>query len=106
MLVEVRETLIEALEEEMPPPVAAGDVAVRRIFTVARTASVIEAKERLNQLRVNALPVVDGGEHAFVGLVTRQVLDRAIGHGWGDKQVETVSIAPSGTVGETSRSRP
>jgi len=90
MLVEVREALIDALETEMPPPVAAGDVAVRRIFTVARETTVVDAKDRLNQLRVNALPVTDGSETVFVGMVTRQVLDRAVGHGLGDRPVETV----------------
>lgn len=90
MPVEVREELLHLLEVEMPPPATAADLAVTQIFTVATTTSVIDAKQRLNQLRVNALPVEAEGGGGLVGMVTRQILDRAQSLGLGDRPVHTV----------------
>ncbi len=87
--VEVRERLRAALEEAMPPEHRALDIAVRRIFTVAAGATVAQAKDRINQLRVNALPVADGAGE-LIGVVTRQILDRALSHRLDDRPVETV----------------
>lgn len=87
--VEIRERLRAALEEEMPPETRAADVAVRRIFTVPADAPVQQAKERINQLRVNALPVADE-EGELVGVVTRQILDRALSHRLGERPVSAV----------------
>ncbi len=93
MPVELREELLRILDQEMPPPAAAGDVATRHIFTVDLETTVSHTKERINQLRVNALPVRDPAADRLVGLVTRQILDRALSHGMGDRPVGTV-MAP------------
>ena len=44
-------------------------------------------KDRINQLRVNALPVRDPATNDLVGLVTRQILDRALSHGMAERPV-------------------
>ena len=90
MAVEVREELIRALDEELPPPVTAREVALAHIFTVPAFFTVDQAKERMNHLRVNALPVEEPMGERFVGLVTRQILDQALAHGLGDRPVSTV----------------
>ena len=90
MPVELRELLLETLAVEMPPPATAIDIAARKIFSVDDTALVGEAKERINQLRVNALPVRDESTGAMVGLVTRQILDRALSHEMADRPVRKV----------------
>jgi len=89
MPVELREELLAALAEDLPPPATAIDVASRRIFSVETDDSVAESKERMNQLRLNAMPVrQSGGE--LTGMVTRQILDRALGHGMADRPVRTI----------------
>jgi tRNA nucleotidyltransferase (CCA-adding enzyme) len=90
MPVELRETLLETLAVEMPPPATAIDIAVRTIFSVDDTNDVEETKDRINQLRVNALPVRDSETGDLVGLVTRQILDRALSHRMGDRPVSSV----------------
>jgi tRNA nucleotidyltransferase (CCA-adding enzyme) len=90
MPVELREVLLETLAVEMPPPATAIDIAVRNIFTVDDTEPVKEAKDQINKLRVNALPVRDSDTGKLIGLVTRQVLDRALSHGMDDRPVSTV----------------
>jgi tRNA nucleotidyltransferase (CCA-adding enzyme) len=90
MPVELREVLLETLAVEMPPPATAIDIAVRNIFTVDDTDIVEKAKDQINKLRVNALPVRDSGTGRLIGLVTRQVLDRALSHGMDERPVSTV----------------
>jgi len=90
MAVEVREELLRILDEELPPPVTAREVALGRIFTVPSFFTVDQAKERMNHLRVNALPVEEPVGDRFVGLVTRQILDQALAHELGDRPVGTV----------------
>ena len=90
MPVELREELLHALELEMPPPTTAGDIALGKIFTVDLLTSVTDTKDQLNQLRVNALPVRDPSSGDLVGLVTRQILDRALSHGMATRPVQTV----------------
>jgi tRNA nucleotidyltransferase (CCA-adding enzyme) len=90
MPVELREQLINVLEEEMPPASSAIDIAVRRIFSVDKSTTVADTKDRINELRVNALPVRDPDTDALVGKVTRQILDRGLSHGMADRPVESV----------------
>lgn len=90
MPVELRETLLETLAVEMPPPTTAIDIAVRTIFSVDDTNDVEETKDRINQLRVNALPVRDSQSGELTGLVTRQILDRALSHNMGNRPVSSI----------------
>jgi tRNA nucleotidyltransferase (CCA-adding enzyme) len=90
MPVELRETLLETLAVEMPPPITAIDIAVRTIFSVDDTNDVEETKDRINQLRVNALPVRDSETGELTGLVTRQILDRALSHSMGGRPVSSI----------------
>ncbi len=90
MPIEIREQLLQVLDRELPPPRSAGDIAVRKIFSADKDATVCETKDRLNELRVNALPVRDPGSDRLVGKVTRQILDRALSHGMADRPLESV----------------
>jgi len=90
MPVELRETLLETLAVEMPPPTTAIDIAVRTIFSVDDTNDVEETKDRINQLRVNALPVRDSQSGDLTGMVTRQILDRALSHNMGSRPVSSI----------------
>jgi len=108
--VEVREGLLAALAEEMPPAMTARDIALPKIFTLPAFFTVEQAKERMNHLRVNALPVEDPVGGKLVGTVTRQVLDQAISHGLGGRLVTTVMlpevpVVTGGTPVEVLRDR-
>lgn len=88
--VQLREELLRVLRQEMPPPLTAGDIALPRFFTVQASAPVDVVKERMNHLRVNALPVAGETSERLVGTVTRQILDQAIIHGLGRRPVRMV----------------
>ncbi len=86
---EIREDVISAIQEQLPRPPCAGDIAVNKIFSVGSQTTVSATKERLNQLRVNALPV-RSEEGRLVGTVTRQTLDMGLSHGLGERPVTRV----------------
>ncbi|HVR95973.1 MAG TPA: CBS domain-containing protein, partial [Thermoanaerobaculia bacterium] len=111
-LLEVRERLLDHLRRRLPPAARALDLMVTPFVPVAAGITVQEAKDRLNERRINAAPVLLG-ERA-VGIVSRQVLDAALQHGLGARPVETVMSpelewvapdAPAGEVGERMLSR-
>jgi tRNA nucleotidyltransferase (CCA-adding enzyme) len=89
MPVELREELLVALNDEMPPPATAIDIAGPKIFAVDADESVAASKDRMNQLRLNAMPVSDDANE-LIGMVTRQILDRALTHGMAERPVQTV----------------
>jgi tRNA nucleotidyltransferase (CCA-adding enzyme) len=105
MPVEAREELLLALAEELPPPATAIDVANRHIFSVDADDDVETSKERMNQLRLNAMPVkeIDGN---LSGMITRQILDRALGHGMATRPVRLImqpdlpTVPASASLGE------
>jgi len=86
--VEVREDLRKLFRRQLPAPLRAGDAALRRIFHLDRRCSVAEAATKLNEWRINAVPVSDDGE--FCGTVTRQILDRSLAMGLGERPLEVI----------------
>ena len=90
MVVEIREDVWRQIEERMPPAETAGDVAGRQIFSVDDDVTVAVAKRTLNERRVNALPVAQVETGELVGVVTRQILDRATALGLDHRPVSTV----------------
>lgn len=90
MVVEIREDVWRRIEERMPPAETAGDAAGRQIFSVDDDVTVDVAKRTLNERRVNALPVAQVQTGELVGVVTRQILDRAGALGLDHRPVSTV----------------
>lgn len=86
--VEVRESVWRHLRHQLPDIRSAGEAALRQIFQVERDCSVAEAARKLNEWRINAVPVSEGD--GFCGTLTRQILDRALSLGLGRRPVEIV----------------
>lgn len=111
---EVRERLLAYLERRLPPAARARELMIAPFFSLAADVTVGEAKAGLNARRVNAAPVCDPGTGRVVGLVSRQVLDAALQHGFAERPVETVMSAdlvwvapeaPAEGIGELMLSR-
>ncbi len=86
---EVRERLLALLPGCLPAEATAADLMTERFVSVGHSESVAGAKASLLEARVNAAPVLDE-EGRAVGSVTRQVLDAALQHELGDRQVSRV----------------
>ncbi len=88
---EVREMLLAGLEECLPLSARARDLMLSEFHVLTAAETVAAAKALLNRHRLNAAPVVDAaGSRRVVGVVTRQGLDSALQHDFGERPVATV----------------
>jgi tRNA nucleotidyltransferase (CCA-adding enzyme) len=85
--VEVAEQLLGEISAMVGAHWTAASLATAYLHTCPHDITVIEAKERIVRLRINAMPVEEGGK--LVGVVTRQILDAAAAGGLGDRPVTT-----------------
>ncbi len=87
--IETRERLLEHLARHLPEAARARDLMVEPFHAVDGDETVGGAKQRINQWRVNAVPVLDGARRV-VGSVSRQILDAAVQHGLAERPVQAV----------------
>jgi len=78
-LVEAHDRLMKALREMVRPRKAARDVMVYPVKTLTPGQTLEEAGEILRRYNLNILPVVSNGK--VIGLISRQVVERAVHHG-------------------------
>ncbi len=84
-LIQAKERVLMRLKEAIAPGVKAGDIMSAPPITIDSTASLKEAALKMRRFNINALPVMS--KDAFKGVITRQVADKAIGHGLGKAPV-------------------
>ncbi len=87
-VLEARERLLDFLQRVLPPAARARDLMIAPFHVLQAGTSVDEAKAGLNTRRINAAPVERDGR--IVGTVSRQILDAAIQHGLGARDVAAV----------------
>jgi len=88
---QVESRLVNAVKRGTRPRITARDIMTFPVISVSMDASINEASEVLNRYNINAV-VVQAEEGQPPGLVTRQVVSRAQGHGLGDARVRDYMI--------------
>jgi tRNA nucleotidyltransferase (CCA-adding enzyme) len=78
-LTEVKERLVQLLTERYRPTLLAKDVMTKPVKTVSGEATVSETEQRMTNYGVNVLPVLDGKDR-YVGLVSREQIQKALFH--------------------------
>jgi len=89
-LIEIKERLARLLHEQFRPTLLARDVMTRPVKAVEDEATVAEAGDRMTKYGVNVLPVLDNKER-YLGLVTREIIQKALFHGLAGASVRTVA---------------
>lgn len=85
-LIETKEKLLAAIKEIIVTPKLAKDIMTSPAITTNADRSVEDALKEMHNFNINALPVVKGSK--IVGIITRQVADKATFHGVGGDKVE------------------
>jgi tRNA nucleotidyltransferase (CCA-adding enzyme) len=88
-LIQVRERLAQLLTERYRPTLLARDVMTTPVKTVAADLTVAEAEVSLTKYEVNVLPVLDTRDR-YVGLVSRETIQKALFHKFGGEPVAAV----------------
>ncbi|VAX32247.1 tRNA nucleotidyltransferase, A-adding, partial [hydrothermal vent metagenome] len=89
-LVEVREKLLMVLDEKVEALSRVGDIMQYPVVTVGKEDSIETVEKTLTLFNLNTLPVVDN--EIPVGLITRQIVEKAIHHNLGETHVEDLMI--------------
>jgi len=96
-LIQAKEALLAALRENIPPLRTAREIMSFPPITLSLKTTLKEAVEVMRRYGINAAPVVKAGR--VHGVITRQVLDKAVYHGLGPAPVSDYMTTEVETVG-------
>lgn len=82
---EARETLIDILKRHITPGKVAADVMTSPVMTVSSESTIQDAGRDMTRFSVNVLPV--RREEQYLGVITREVVQKALFHGLGKQRV-------------------
>ena len=103
-LIEAHDRLVKVLKEMVRPRRVARDVMVYPVKTIEPERTLEEAGEMLTRYNLNILPVLQEGK--VIGLISKQVVERAFHHGLQDSPVKEYMTTEFSVVSpETSFSR-
>ncbi|MEK7367577.1 MAG: CBS domain-containing protein [candidate division NC10 bacterium] len=93
---EVKDELLRLLKARVRPVRLARDIMMAPVKAIPDRFTVAGAAEIMNRFSLNTLPVVRQGE--LTGLITREILDRALYHGLGEAPVSEYMTTEFSTV--------
>jgi tRNA nucleotidyltransferase (CCA-adding enzyme) len=96
-LIQLKERLLQLLGEEIPPLKLAGQIMTAPAKTISTSATLREAKDLFLRYNINNLPVTSP-QGILLGIINRQVIDKALGHGLGASSVTEVMLTEVETV--------
>jgi tRNA nucleotidyltransferase (CCA-adding enzyme) len=106
-LFQLKEQLLHLLREAIRPLKQAQDIMMTPVKAIPERFTIRGAAEIMNRFNLAYLPVVQKGE--MVGLISREVVDKAIFHGLGDAAVreymtgEFPRVTPETSLAEVQR---
>lgn len=83
---QARERLIDALKRHIKPGLVASDIMTSPVKTITSGSTIEDAGKAMTRFSVNVLPVVKNGK--FEGIITREVVQKAVFHGLGRQKVD------------------
>ncbi|MBI5287338.1 MAG: CBS domain-containing protein, partial [Deltaproteobacteria bacterium] len=84
-LIQARERLINVLREMIAHRKFTRDIMSSPAITISSESTIEETKDTLTRYNINAIPVMRG--NVMVGIITRQVVEKALYHGLKDVPV-------------------
>ena len=85
LMKDAQKILIEELEKEIPPAPTAGEMMVTPVITTNESETLERVEELLTRHNINTMPVLKNRKVS--GLITRQVVEKAIFHNLGGSKV-------------------
>ena len=93
---QTRERLIDILKRHIKPGQVASEIMTSPVKTIPSGSTIAEAGEAMTRFSVNVLPVL--GEESYLGIITREVVQKALFHGLGKQKVNEF-MTTGGPVG-------
>ncbi len=104
---QARERLIDELKRHIKPGRSAADIMTAPVKTIASGSTIAQAGGDMTRYSVNVLPVLQGG--VFRGIITREVVQKALFHGLGEQTVDELmstgitAVSPATPMAEVER---
>lgn len=101
-LEETETELLAALKQKIRPTKTAGDIMTSPVMTIPWNHTVKTAEKSMTKYEVNVLPVLK--QNIFYGLISREVVEKALFHGFGRSRVaefcttEVPTVTPSTSI--------
>lgn len=98
-LEETGERLLSILKEKIHPSKTAKDIMTSPVKTIPWNKTIKTAEQTMTRYEVNVLPVLRNS--SFYGLISREVVEKALFHGFGQSRIsefcttEAPSVSPS-----------
>jgi len=89
-LVQVKEKLLEVLDEKVEPLSLVRDIMHFPVVTARKEDTIKAVEKTLTLFNLNTLPVIDND--VPVGLITRQIVEKALHHKLGETSVEDLMV--------------
>ncbi|MCD6281641.1 MAG: CBS domain-containing protein [Deltaproteobacteria bacterium] len=86
-LEQMEKRLIHILEKEAKPLITAKDIMTFPVKSITVNTTIEEARQTLNRYNINATAVTTG-KNRIAGIITRQIVSRALAHGLGNSPVK------------------
>ncbi len=92
----IQERLLRVVKELTRAEVTASDVMTRPVITISHKSTVKEAEAAMTRYGVNVLPVLRGEK--YLGIISREVVEKAIFHGFARSRVADFTSTDALTV--------
>lgn len=93
----VAEKIVDILSKCVRPGKTAADILTSPVITIQADSSIKEAEDMMTKFGVNVLPIMHDGKYA--GLISREIVEKAIFHGFRKNKVIDFSTSEALTVG-------
>ncbi|HCC68832.1 MAG TPA: hypothetical protein DEP99_02990 [Nitrospiraceae bacterium] len=90
------EKLLLILKQKIKPEKTARDIMTSPVKSIQCNSTVKDAEQLMTQYGVNVLPVMQG--NSFFGLISREIVEKALFHGFAKNEVYEFSTTDSFTV--------
>lgn len=92
----LEERLIESLHKNIKPLKLAGDIMTTPVIVISYDSRIKEAEDMMTRYGVNVLPVIKEGK--YIGILTREVVEKAIFHSLSNSRCEDFATTDAFTV--------
>ncbi|ROQ91993.1 CBS domain-containing protein [Desulfosoma caldarium] len=100
-LIQAEDRLFDLLQSTIKPAVTARTLMSSPVITIEAHADLAHAEQLMVRYNINAMPVLENGR--IVGLINRQVLEKAIYHGLQAEKVREYMNPEFATIGVEGR---
>jgi len=92
----LQEEITQCIKKNVKPEMTAGDVMTRPVVTIEAKSNIKQAETKMTRYGVNVLPVLRDSK--YIGIISREVVEKALFHGFGRSKVTDFTTTDVFTV--------